>query len=174
MYYDFFPAKFFWLLKYLSIFLDLSQQYSPDGKVSWIKAAGIPKIHNLYLVKYLHKVKENFLCYTRLFHCLLRNHVSFWKYPLCGGESAGADGPPGDSPHRSISFRRERERERGGGGLRRNLVFRNSHGHFQHDDRNINSSRGEKDTFTALRMLVFHVFATQLDNSTANASLFSS
>jgi len=46
------------------------------------------------------------------------------------------------------------ERER----LRRNLVFRNSHGHFQHVDRNINSSTGEKDTFTALRVLLFHGF----------------
>ena len=59
--------------------------------------------------------------------------------------------------------------------FRRNLVFRNSHGHFQHVDININSSPGEKKTFfTSLQVLLFHVFASQLDNSTNNASLFSS
>jgi hypothetical protein len=63
-----------------------------------------------------------------------------------------------------------KERER----FRRNLVFRNSHGHFQHVDRNVNSNPGEKDTFTALRVLLFEVFASQQDKSTNNASLFSS
>jgi hypothetical protein len=58
--------------------------------------------------------------------------------------------------------------------FRRNLVFRNSHGHFQHVGRNINSSPGEKDTFTALRARLFHVVLSQLDNSTNSAPLFSS
>ena len=58
--------------------------------------------------------------------------------------------------------------------LRRNLVFRNPHGHFQQVDRNINSSPGEKDAFTALQVLLFHVFGSQLDNSTNNTSLSSS
>jgi hypothetical protein len=50
------------------------------------------------------------------------------------------------------------ERER----LRRNLVFRNSHGHFQHVNRNINFSLGEKETFTALRVPLFQVYVSQI------------
>jgi hypothetical protein len=71
-------------------------------------------------------------------------------------------------PRREAAFEHKfQEKDR----FRRNLVFWNSHGHFQHVDRNINSSPGgKKNIFTAL--LLFHVFASQLDNSTNNASLF--
>jgi hypothetical protein len=75
-----------------------------------------------------------------------------------------------DPRRQAASEHKFQERER----FRRNLFFRNSHGHFQHADRNINSSPGEKDTFTALRVFVFHDFASRLDNSTNNTALFSS
>ena len=43
--------------------------------------------------------------------------------------------------------------------FRRNLVFRNSHGHFQHVDININSSPGEKKTFLLLCGCFYFTFS---------------
>jgi hypothetical protein len=73
---------------------------------------------------------------------------------------------PKRQAHPSISFRRE--------SLGRNLVFRDSHGHFQHVKGNIISSSGKNDTLTALWVLLLYVFAPQLDGSTNTASLFTS